>query len=317
MGRATADEQRFLVDLITGNLRQGALDGVVLAAVAKAYAVPEPVVRRAAMLAGTAAEVAGLAARGGVEALEQVGLVVGRPVRPMLAASAKTAAEAVGCGRRWRPPRRRQARRHPGAGAPALGRGHASTPAASTRSPSGCPRSSRPWPRCPVATSCSTARRSSCSTTGGRRRSRSPGRAPPAPPTSRGCASGCRSRRSCSTSCTATGSTSSTSRALARHESLVDLAPHLLVPRLLTVDAGEAERFFAELVAAGPRGRRRQGRRQPVRRRAPGQRLGQGQADAHPRPRRARGRVGVRAGGRAPCRTSTSAPATPTPAASS
>ena len=95
MGRATADEQRFLVDLITGNLRQGALDGVVVAAVAKAYAVPDAVVRRATMLAGTAAEVARLAAVGGVEALEQVGLVVGRPVRPMLAASAKTAREAV------------------------------------------------------------------------------------------------------------------------------------------------------------------------------------------------------------------------------
>ena len=95
MGRATADEQRFLVDLMTGNLRQGALDGVVLAAVASAYAVPAPVVRRAAMLAGTAAEVAALAATGGVEALEQVGLVVGRPVRPMLAASAKTPDEAV------------------------------------------------------------------------------------------------------------------------------------------------------------------------------------------------------------------------------
>ena len=48
MGRATADEQRFLVDLITGNLRQGALDGVVVAAVAKAYAVPDAVVRRQA-----------------------------------------------------------------------------------------------------------------------------------------------------------------------------------------------------------------------------------------------------------------------------
>ena len=47
------------------------------------------------MLAGTAAEVARLAASGGAEALEQVGLVVGRPVRPMLAASAKTADEAV------------------------------------------------------------------------------------------------------------------------------------------------------------------------------------------------------------------------------
>ena len=101
LGRATAEEQSFLRDLITGNLRQGALDGVVLAAVAKAYAVPEPVVRRAAMLAGTAAEVAGLAARGGEAALAEVGLVVGRPLRPMLAASAKTpeeAADAVGGG---------------------------------------------------------------------------------------------------------------------------------------------------------------------------------------------------------------------------
>ena len=95
MDRATADEQAFLRDLITGNLRQGALDGVVLGAVAKAYAVPEPVVRRAAMLAGTAAETARLAASGGTVALEEVGLVVGRPVRPMLAASAKTAGEAV------------------------------------------------------------------------------------------------------------------------------------------------------------------------------------------------------------------------------
>ena len=43
--------------------------------------MPDAVVRRAAMLAGTTAEVARLAAAGGVEALEQVGLVVGRPVR--------------------------------------------------------------------------------------------------------------------------------------------------------------------------------------------------------------------------------------------
>ena len=48
MSRATADEQRFLVELITGNLRQGALDGVALAAIATAYDVPDAVVRRAA-----------------------------------------------------------------------------------------------------------------------------------------------------------------------------------------------------------------------------------------------------------------------------
>jgi len=95
LARATAAEQAFLRDLITGNLRQGALDGVVLAAIAKAYAVPDALVRRAAMLAGTAAEVASLAAHGGAEALEAVGLVVGRPLRPMLAASAKTTVDAV------------------------------------------------------------------------------------------------------------------------------------------------------------------------------------------------------------------------------
>ena len=101
MGRATPEEQRFLRDLITGNLRQGALDGVVLAAVAAAFGVPEAVVRRATMLAGFTSEVAAIAARGGRAALEEVRLVVGRPLRPMLAASAKTtdaAVEALGCG---------------------------------------------------------------------------------------------------------------------------------------------------------------------------------------------------------------------------
>ncbi len=95
LGRATADEQRFLRDLVTGSLRQGALDGVVLAAVAAAFEVPEPLVRRSAMLAGLASAVAEAAARGGAPALEEVGLVVGRPLRPMLAASARSTAEAV------------------------------------------------------------------------------------------------------------------------------------------------------------------------------------------------------------------------------
>ena len=95
MSRATADEQRFLRDLVTGNLRQGALDGVVLAAVAVAFDVPEAAVRRATMLAGFTSEVAAVAARGGRAALDEVRLVVGRPLRPMLAASAKTTAAAV------------------------------------------------------------------------------------------------------------------------------------------------------------------------------------------------------------------------------
>jgi DNA ligase-1 len=85
MAAATADEQRFLVRLITGELRQGALEGVVLDAVATAADVPAASVRRAFMLSGRLPATAALALTGGVEALDAVRLQVGRPVRPMLA----------------------------------------------------------------------------------------------------------------------------------------------------------------------------------------------------------------------------------------
>jgi DNA ligase-1 len=93
-GRLTADEQEYLRNLLTGQLRQGALDGVMLAAIAAAAEVPEAAVRRAAMLAGHAGPVAVAALSGGVDALEAIGLEVGRPVRPMLAASAPDVAAA-------------------------------------------------------------------------------------------------------------------------------------------------------------------------------------------------------------------------------
>ena len=82
---ATADEQRFLVRLLTGELRQGALEGVVLDAVAAAADVPAPTVRRAFMLSGSLADTAATALGGGTTALTAVHLQVGRPVRPMLA----------------------------------------------------------------------------------------------------------------------------------------------------------------------------------------------------------------------------------------
>jgi DNA ligase-1 len=82
---ATADEQRFLVRLLTGELRQGALDGVVLDAIATAADVPAATARRALMLSGSLPETAATALDGGAPALEAVRLQVGRPVRPMLA----------------------------------------------------------------------------------------------------------------------------------------------------------------------------------------------------------------------------------------
>ncbi|MFB9387510.1 ATP-dependent DNA ligase [Pseudonocardia petroleophila] len=84
-GAATADEQAFLRRLLTGELRQGALEGVMLEAVAAASEVPAPVVRRAFMLSGQLPATAGLALSGGADALAAVSLQVGRPVRPMLA----------------------------------------------------------------------------------------------------------------------------------------------------------------------------------------------------------------------------------------
>ncbi|MCW2530661.1 MAG: ligB [Blastococcus sp.] len=85
LSAATEDEQWFLVRLLTGELRQGALEGVVLDAVATAAGVPTAAVRRAFMLSGRLPETAGLALAGGAEALAAVRLEVGRPVRPMLA----------------------------------------------------------------------------------------------------------------------------------------------------------------------------------------------------------------------------------------
>ena len=87
-GRATADEQRFLFGLLSGELRQGALEGVMTDAVARAASVPVAEVRRAMMLRGSLGAVAAAALAGGSAALAAFGLEVGRPVRPMLAASA-------------------------------------------------------------------------------------------------------------------------------------------------------------------------------------------------------------------------------------
>ncbi len=94
LGRATEPEQAWLRGVVTGEVRQGALDALVQEAVAVAAEVPLPAVRRAAMLAGSTVAVAEAAFTGGEPALAAIGLEVGRPVLPMLASSAKTVGEA-------------------------------------------------------------------------------------------------------------------------------------------------------------------------------------------------------------------------------
>ena len=84
-GRATEDEQRFLVRLFLGELRQGALEGVMVEAIARAATIPSAQVRRAVMLAGDLGTVAARALADGAEGLSGFGLAVLSPIQPMLA----------------------------------------------------------------------------------------------------------------------------------------------------------------------------------------------------------------------------------------
>ncbi len=86
--RATEGEQAFLAGLLLGELRQGALEGVMTAAVAKAAGVPVDEVRRATMLSGDLAEVATAAVRDGSPGLARFRLTPLRPLQPMLAQTA-------------------------------------------------------------------------------------------------------------------------------------------------------------------------------------------------------------------------------------
>jgi DNA ligase 1 len=94
-GAATEPERAFLGALVAGELRQGALDGVMADAIAKASDVPLAEVRRAVMVRGAMSPVAVVALGEGVVGLRAIGLEVGRPVQPMLAQSAPSVAEAL------------------------------------------------------------------------------------------------------------------------------------------------------------------------------------------------------------------------------
>ncbi|HET7489874.1 MAG TPA: ATP-dependent DNA ligase [Acidimicrobiales bacterium] len=106
LGRATAAEASFVRRLFIGELRQGALEGVMADAVAKAAGVPAAAVRRAEMLAGDQARVAAVALTEGAAGLAAIGLEVLRPVQPMLASTAADVASAVGdlgvCSVEWK-----------------------------------------------------------------------------------------------------------------------------------------------------------------------------------------------------------------------
>ena len=94
-GAATADEQRLLIGLFSGELRQGAQAGLLADAIARAAEVPVAAVRRALLLSGDLKQVAVAALTGGAAALAEIHLRVGTPLTPMLANSAPDVAAAL------------------------------------------------------------------------------------------------------------------------------------------------------------------------------------------------------------------------------
>jgi DNA ligase-1 len=94
-GRATADEQEFLLRLLVGELRQGALAGVMLDAIAAVTQLPPGEVRRAAMYQGNLGAIARAGLERGTEGLRSFQLQVMSPIAPMLAQVAGDVDEAL------------------------------------------------------------------------------------------------------------------------------------------------------------------------------------------------------------------------------
>ena len=95
LSRATRVEQEFLFRLVVGELRQGAVEGVMLEAVARAAGIPAEQVRRARMMTGDLPTVAQAALTGDAAALASYATQLFRPVQPMLAGSAEDAEVAI------------------------------------------------------------------------------------------------------------------------------------------------------------------------------------------------------------------------------
>ena len=96
--RATADEQKFLLRLLVGELRQGALAGVMVDAIAAASDIPAAEVRRAVMYSKSLGTAASVALLEGAPALERFQLEMFSPIAPMLAQASRptTAAGILG-----------------------------------------------------------------------------------------------------------------------------------------------------------------------------------------------------------------------------
>jgi DNA ligase-1 len=95
LDRATEEEADFVRRLFTGELRQGALAGLMVDAVARAAGVSAEIARRALMLSGDLTHTAEIAMTQGERGLRDIGFEIFRPIVPMLASTAESVSEAV------------------------------------------------------------------------------------------------------------------------------------------------------------------------------------------------------------------------------
>jgi DNA ligase-1 len=93
--RATEREQQFLIGLFGGEIRQGALEGIMLDSIGKASGVAPERIRRAAMLSGSVVATARAALEQGESGLATFDVQLFRPIQPMLAGSAEDPADAI------------------------------------------------------------------------------------------------------------------------------------------------------------------------------------------------------------------------------
>jgi DNA ligase-1 len=95
-GRMKEEERSFLVGLLLGELRQGALEGLVIDAIAEASSLPAQRIQQSYMFSGDIGLVAEAAVHRGAEGLEQFGPRLFQPIYPMLASPAEDPGEVLG-----------------------------------------------------------------------------------------------------------------------------------------------------------------------------------------------------------------------------
>ena len=291
---ATEPEQHLVRAILGGELRQGALDGVMAARSPRRPACRVVEVQRGcdARRRRSPTAPSWRSPRAPPARCDRA--------RPRRIRSSRCSPRPATTWPRRSPPRagvgRVEARRRPHPGAPRRRRGAARSRATSTTSPTGCAGSSTSSRSCPAATSCSTARRSASPTTAPHAGSRTrwATSVPRRPAAARVAATA--SARSSSTCCTSAVVRCSTSRCRCDARSWPRPCRRRAgCRRSSTADADEAERVPRPArSAAGHEGVMVKALDRAVRRRPPRRRVAQGEAGAHARSRRARRRVGPR-----------------------